>query len=316
MKIYSFKRKTTGVPFFANFFIAVFLILSHTACEDFFISEVDSQKVPNSTPKLVVNSYISPQDSIIRVFVNRSLVYSQSYDSYEPVHNKADVYLAKKGNDFLKLEWYEPQACFIMDADLIGVEPDNYYVLKVESFKGEVVDAECYVPHLDFSSLVIGTPYSVQLQWGGNQMAVDWQFKAAGGNYSKYYSTDAFYKSYWVENYYGQPDTIFGGSSPMYMEKGKKHFMDDNGYTWKFTATGGYYDEWGEYNPSNNADSIVISVLQSDIHYYRFHKSVETNYYYGGDSPFAEPVHIYTNINGGLGVFAGYNRKDSVVSVR
>jgi len=46
-------------------------------------------------------------------------------------------------------------------------------------------------------------------------------------------------------------------------------------------------------------------LLNVDVHYYKYHKSLSSN---NEDNPFAEPTLIYTNINGGLGVFAAYNK--------
>jgi hypothetical protein len=47
-----------------------------------------------------------------------------------------------------------------------------------------------------------------------------------------------------------------------------------------------------------------IYLLSTDKPYYDFHKSLEN--YSLGDTPFAEPSFVYSNVKGGLGIFASY----------
>lgn len=56
-------------------------------------------------------------------------------------------------------------------------------------------------------------------------------------------------------------------------------------------------------------------LLHTDEHYFLYHRSVR-NASYSQDNPFAEPVLVYTNVEGGLGVFAAYNRTTQVVKLK
>jgi Domain of unknown function (DUF4249) len=64
---------------------------------------------------------------------------------------------------------------------------------------------------------------------------------------------------------------------------------------------------------NNNPNSKVISykvscfVAITDKTFYQYNKSIGNSSGIYNDNPFAEPVLTYTNINGGLGAFAGYN---------
>lgn len=60
---------------------------------------------------------------------------------------------------------------------------------------------------------------------------------------------------------------------------------------------------------------LTISLLHTDETYYRYHDAISRQQD-TGDNPFAEPVQIPTNISGGLGCFAGYNRSIVVVRVK
>jgi Domain of unknown function (DUF4249) len=61
------------------------------------------------------------------------------------------------------------------------------------------------------------------------------------------------------------------------------------------------------YTPKTISHNLSIFVATSDKAYYQYNKSIGSGRGLNDDNPFAEPVLTYSNINGGLGVFAGYN---------
>jgi hypothetical protein len=63
----------------------------------------------------------------------------------------------------------------------------------------------------------------------------------------------------------------------------------------------GYYD----------SAFLKVYLLNTCKPYYQYHKSLEN--YNDGENPFAEPTPIYSNIEGGLGVFAAYLVDSAVI---
>jgi Domain of unknown function (DUF4249) len=61
------------------------------------------------------------------------------------------------------------------------------------------------------------------------------------------------------------------------------------------------------YNLRTMIHNLSIFVAITDKAYYQYNKSISSGRGLNDDNPFAEPVLTYSNINGGLGVFAGYN---------
>lgn len=59
--------------------------------------------------------------------------------------------------------------------------------------------------------------------------------------------------------------------------------------------------------PKIISHNLSIFVATADKAYYQYNKSIGSGRGLNNDNPFAEPVLTYSNINGGLGVFAGYN---------
>jgi hypothetical protein len=56
-------------------------------------------------------------------------------------------------------------------------------------------------------------------------------------------------------------------------------------------------------------------LLNVDEAYFRYYDAVERQNQLG-DNPFAEPVPVPTNILGGLGCFAGYNRSSLTIELK
>jgi hypothetical protein len=67
-------------------------------------------------------------------------------------------------------------------------------------------------------------------------------------------------------------------------------------------------------NPVIDSAFLRICLLNTDKPYYDFHKSREN--YSLGDSPFTEPVFLYSNIKGGLGIFASYTLDSLIFRIK
>ncbi len=315
-----------AIPYRQNFpaFILLFALLAFllVSCEDFFVSEAKNVNIPGSEPQLVVYAFISPQDTVLRVNVYRSTPYTMKENEVKPVGNRAYVSIAKKGQEFTQLTYHEEDDCFMISADEFPIEAGNHYMLKVESFDGEKVTAECYVPEIRYQNPVVDSLYFEAQGYGSQGFALRYHFTAIANERENYYRTGAYNK--WEMPLTGVPmknDDVITGNYYFWIERGKEYIADQEGGKHSFKAVGWtnyfrVYDEQGNLvfqAPDGVVDSIFIYLLQTDYHYYRFHKSVSEYNYYDDDFPFAESVLIYSNINGGLGVFAGYNRRDFYV---
>lgn len=301
-----------------HIFIVFALLITMTGCEDFFISEVDNVKIPGSEPQLVVNSYISPQDTLIKVYVHRSRPHGMTHVEVSPVNENAEVYMAPKGGEFKKLSYDFNLRAFIIPATEFPVAPGKDYQLKVETPNGESVEAECHVPEHAVEDVSFVDLRVVYDTWGGMEVLIGWSVKPLKTAETNYFRTGGFVRSYRVRNY-GDNDTIYAGSQDLWLDRGNELFSDAAGARYNFR---GEFFGWididgtqGQDEYYQNIDSVFVTVIQSDFSYFRFHQSVENYFYYDDDFPFAEPVHIYSNIKGGLGAFGGYSRRDYLLRV-
>ncbi len=299
-----------------NILFILLMLFITVSCEDFFLSEAENVDIPGGEPQLVVNSYISPQDTLIRVYVHRSIPHI-GYGRVSPVNENADVQMAPRGGGFTKLSYDFNLRAFTIPANEFAVVAGTYYQLKVESSEGEFVEAECYVPEHTVEDVSFVDLRVVNDNWGSMQMLIGWSVKPQKTSETNYLRTGGFIRSYRVDNYGNNPDTLFLGSFTLWIDRGNEFFSDSLGNRYNFRGEHhSYIDIDG--NPGKNEDyqyidSVFVSVFQTDYSYYRFHKSAENYFYYDDGFPFAESVRIYSNIVGGLGTFGGYNRKDYMI---
>jgi hypothetical protein len=69
-----------------------------------------------------------------------------------------------------------------------------------------------------------------------------------------------------------------------------------------------YYYEGQNQNTQNpKSISLQIHIANIDKPYYQYLKTISASNKVDGDDPFSEPVLTYTNVQGGLGVFAAFN---------
>lgn len=289
----------------------LFSMIMLVSCEDYFVTEVDEIDMVGSEPQLVVYSYISPQDTILKVRVYRSKPYMMNPDNIEEVNEKAHVYMAVKGGSYKEFSYHNDLKCFVLPAEELEVLPDHYYQLKVVSFEGEEIKAECYIPVYQVENVVFEPPVSTVDSFGYGQTNFSWKMYLPSVQSQLYYRVDAFIDSYCVFE-----DSILGPYlNKGYFEQGEQIFASQNQSAFSFRNVifidnfyQGGFDGNGSI-PVFRIDSIFVEILQTDYGFYRFHQSVNDYGNAEGSFPFAESVHIYSNIEGGLGVFGGYNKK-------
>jgi hypothetical protein len=108
------------------------------------------------------------------------------------------------------------------------------------------------------------------------------------------YNSDYPYYPYHLE-FYNYGSSVFNDKG----EDGKRFFVNTFTYT----------------NPSNDDSSdLVIYILHTDKDYYTYHHAL-ANYSSGGD-PFTEISPAWSNIEGGLGIFASYVVDSLVLKVK
>jgi len=274
----------------SNIFVIIFSFLFLSSCEN-MISDVD---VPESLPKLVIHSIISPQSDFIKVKVTKSrpLYGHNPYNSYDeqfPVIKNASVRISDGVNSMV-IPFDANRDTYLLSADEFEILPSRTYYLEVTAPGGFRVNAECTIPS-DLPPAIELTGIEEVEEYGQTGYLANFRFQDING-------AGHFYNVV-VATSYGDESTGGEYLYDLWLNRGEPYTSDKNKdgeyYTYKTSTI---------YNPVEQETKIVIFLSVTDQDFYNYHKSV---WNFEGDNPFQEPAPIFSNIEGGLGIFAGVN---------
>lgn len=260
--------------------IAFTLIIGLCACE----KDADVE-LPTVESKLVINSFISPTDSIVKVTVTMSqpLYNNSNSNNYATVTN-ANVQI-NDGINFQTLTYNAIDNYYFVSTTLFPISIGTTYYLNVSTPDGKNVNANTSIPTtnntLTYTAEKIDNPNFENLYY----VETNWNDIAGLENYYKvaFYSLTCqeIYREYYLTNAINVSD------------------KDKDGQLLSETFVN-YFSCMNSIFPEGQ-----LLLIHASKEYYLYHSKLSTATNSGG--PFSEPVQMYTNINGGFGVFAGYN---------
>lgn len=307
---------------FPRYIIFIFLTLFLVGCES-LVTDVDKGDLPQVESKLVVQCFISPQSARINVVVTESIPLFAEPDLKGGVIPNAVVKLSD-GTREAVIPFDTANQLYSADKSALAILPGKTYFLSVVNGIRSV-KATCTVP----ATAVVPTTYKIDTSFSGSISARDtlltvkynWNDIAGQTNYYRVraaldleysvpeeVSAGGEFKERRVRNRFNfnwddtigrndfRSDVNLDGtefSSPI----GRVNLPDPLSYS----SNGAVYTSY----PKSKIISITMEVYNTDEHYFKYHRSVQTRG--DSDNPFVEPSLIYTNIEGGLGCFAAYN---------
>lgn len=282
--------------FITSLLFSAGILFLFTSCES-MISEVE---VPSADPKIVVTGYLSPEDDTISISVRKSrplYVQSQGWDDQFPYVNNATVTLSDGSNSVI-LPYYSQSACYKIPSSFMPIIQGKTYFLEVTTPEGHKATSSCTVPDGTVPDVEI-TSIDTISQYGSN-FKVGLRFRDIPGN-GNFYRIGVGKKinyEFYEESYFEE----------IGFERGENLISDKNKEDEYF-----YLKTYEIYQYDSNSSLLYISLLLTDENYYNYHRSI---YSYEGDNPFSEPSPVFTNINGGLGIFAAVNGKITEFNLR
>lgn len=268
---------------------SILLLIMISSCE----TEVDNIRLPEFQQKLVIASFITPFDSLSTIYViSNQRLYGDLSKKELPGRLSGTI---SDGTREIKLDTI-PGGLSFSDEDL-PVLPGKTYLLKVSDNKGLKAEGLSTVPIPAEFNIVTDTSSilhheSGYLSWREFRVNVTFTDIPDENNY---YCIKGSMKAFDTEEGYG---TYFF-EEPLYFEK--KLFTDSeaNSENKIKLSTG-----MPAYFTSYDSAFLKIYLLNTERSYYLYHRSLEN--YNNGDNPFTEPTPVYSNIEGGLGIFASY----------
>jgi len=285
-------------------------------------------KIPDES-KLVISAFISPDDDTISVYVEESIsAFSKTTKRPDDAYPYATVELSDGENTItLSYKEYSKKINFTIHNYKVYCKPQSSsfkidygktYYLKVSAPDGRVAKASCTVPEK--------INYTSEVQF---KVEKDNTHLYSDGNYTVLASwidipdKNNYYRLIDVRLPYEYPCKDIDGSICKNIDGSPLYYSGSEGTNWdrSFISDEGHQGSTLKLNGSYSIPSVWVGgspIEQKDIKFkpfqYRlinmdehFYKYLENNArYVEANQPFIEPISIYSNIEGGLGIFGSY----------
>lgn len=282
------------------------------SCES-LIKEIDPSFLPETDSKLVVACFISPQDTVLAAKVTETkLLIGTTGDIRDDITN-ATVSLSD-GSKSIRLIYSQKLGYYRALPSELPILVGKTYTITVNTPDGRQVSASTTVPNnVEIKEVKIDSTTVNDFQQGNRvinteyDVKVIWQDKAGETNYYRAISAyDVTYEISETKTNKKLSDTLISSLVDLRTIDDK----DTDGQLLSLNRT--FLPSMNIGNVQNNRevsgkrlDKIKVGLFQTDIHYYNYHTSLRRQR--ENNNPFAEPVLLYTNINGGFGCFGAYN---------
>jgi hypothetical protein len=275
--------------------------------------EVEGFDLPESDAKLVVHCFISPQDDYLTASVTRSVPILGAGNPADTLVKDAAVTLSDGVRSVL-LPYDRDQKAYTRsvwtarEGDL-EIKPGTSYRLQVTTPRGETATATCTVP----TELNLPITVSPDSAWDAftqqyyHRMRVSWPDPPGQVNY---YRVAGWKEEVTSVSADGRPTGI--GHSPAHWEA-EETISDQGQDGLRLVSPRAQWRGSGFQSPLRT--SLNAHLLHTDPHYYHYYRSVRRAKQ-SQANPFAEPVLVYSNVTGGLGVFGAFTRTTTSVRIR
>ncbi|MGM9506455.1 DUF4249 domain-containing protein [Larkinella sp. GY13] len=297
--------------------IAVLCCLSGLmACES-LKQEVDPALINAETEKIVVACFIAPQDTVLTAEVSLSKPVLGENSGYDKRVSNATITLSDGVRSIVfdrRDGQYQGQYYYGADPKKFPVVAGQRYTLTVQIPDGRKVEAVCTVPKAVVPrEVVLDSIPTFENGFSGKDYFVrlNWQDPAGEEN---------FYRVAGVYNYLPLQSTYPNAPTPNWVRNlidyrpngDDRDLVDDRQRDGEILNSPRGFLRFYGFSQQTLFERVqrlncVIDLLHVDANYYQYQEAVLRQSQTGGN-PFAEPVLVPTNIQGGLGCFGAYNR--------
>lgn len=286
-------------------------------------NEVDPGQIGLEQPKLVVSGFLCPQDTLLVIKVTRSnTVVGDSLSLLQTGNNvKNATVTLSEGDRFVVLPYYKvhPSAdsAYSINARQFPIVAGRTYMLTVLTASGQRATSTCTIPQavdptvVKFDSLA---ETQNRKQTERYYVKVSWQDPAGQGNAYQVagifrYTTAVNVREETYNSLSFDDDNrgLFtdAGIDGTRMESGRAFIATNS------VASGSQTSFYKQYNTA----TVTVNLLSIEQSYYRYQEAI-IRQRRSRNNPFAEPVLIPSNIDGGLGCFAGYNNSTLTLKLK
>lgn len=291
-------------------FIQIAFIL---ICTCLFLScekTANNVEIPDYTAKLVLHAFISPSDSVVNVQVSTTTNIYGNKNEY-PQKMSVSVTLDDGTSSY----------SFSERNDTSGICTLNYKIKAGQTYKIKAhcegypdAQGECIVPKIKDFHLEIDTLSVIE----NNGWGYFYPVLKINTKFQDIPNENNFFNLYGVRSF----SNMYGNYSEMIP-------IDNNSNNYNFYLNELISDHLQDgqelgvnFNEDYNSlrDTFVYSIniqsnlLETDENYYKYHTSLKT--YQNGDNPFTEFSPVYSNIEGGYGIFCAYVKYEKTIILK
>jgi hypothetical protein len=262
-----------------------------------FVTEVDPSQLPSTDSKLVLSCYISPQDTVIAAKVTETKTVISTGGTRADITN-ATVKISD-GTKTVQLVYDNNLLYYRVLPSQMPIVVGKTYTMTVSTPDGRSISAKSTVPSpISIKEIKVDSGTSVTIRKLNAQEVKEYYFKliwqdVAGS--ADYYRGFGFVQGIFKDRNNSSAQRTDGVDFTSTDDK------NSDGQLLALSVT---------YQPARNAtqatiQKLTVGLFHSDIHYFNYHESLRKQR--GNSNPFAEPVLLYTNVEGGFGCFGAYN---------
>ena len=296
------------------------------SCE--LVIDVDT---PDFKPSIVANGIIQP-DSTFRIFVSRDYyILDNKIDQYDQqgltgaiVHlYEDDQLLGQMEETAVETDWGETFNGYYV-FDQVPKEGSTYRI-EIEKAGFPKAIAEQQIPS-DIPRFSLAITDTLQNEWGSTNYRLEMKIQDLPGK--NFYEVQ-LYVSTWEPYYFPEKDSlgyrpviynIYTYSEGILVSEYQDKFLftdqlfSDTEYIYSFDVEGYFNYYYDGLNEPPGESYLIYQVRNCSEDYYNYYNS-SALYFWNNDNPFAEPVHVYSNIENGYGIFGSFTaRTDTLIS--
>ncbi|QKZ15579.1 DUF4249 domain-containing protein [Spirosoma sp. KUDC1026] len=275
-------------------------------------TEVNPEFLNRESGKLVVTGFLSPQDTVLAVKVSRSrTVLGDSINTGATQNIQNAVVTIQEGGRLVALNNKNNTADYYsIEARFLPIIAGRTYKLVVQTPGGERAESSCTIPsivRLDgiaFDSAIINQFFNQQKRY---YVHASWTDQPNQANYYQLTGLFQFINadSAGRREYRNVRFDAANGSLQSDENRDGDQIFSERAYISRIDVNSPAAQRSFS---SRFRDAIVtVNLLNIEKTYYQYQTAAGLQAQSSGN-PFAEPVLIPSNIQGGLGCFAGYNR--------
>ncbi len=310
-----------------SLYLALLSALMLAGCGS-LVQEVDPGRLPTATAKLVIHSYLSPQDTVLAVLVQAPqavIGQQQNNTSIRNVVANAVVDLSD-GTQTVRLPFSVRDQLYRLPIARLPILPGRTYTLSVSAPGFAATTAQSTVPVTVLpTGIEVDSVRSPQGQGSSVRYfsRLLWRDPVSVANFYTVSGTMRFDVTVPIFSRTNPPvvlrDTTFAGTRPLRLESGVEILGDQSRdgqafISGTFADNVNYYEGPGATGITRNK-RITLTLMTLDGVYFRYQEAL-SRYQTANDNPFAEPVLIPSNIQNGLGCFAALNRASITVRLK